>query len=153
MTIGKNLFERIRVMFAIPDWCKKYQDSPQSTVYISGVSEGTCDLITGEKIHFAKVKIKISPSNGLLFSTSIDEKMKLKMIEGGFLESICHGVLDVMLIGPLYPINRFQCDICTVEMDPRRSSKLAFRFAARDAVQSFLSNDPYNKIYDWGYKV
>ena len=108
-------------------------------------------MITGEKLHYAKVGLDLSPSDSLIFKTTIKDEIKKLCEKERWLESICFGVLDVMLVGPMTPINNFNCVISLVEIDPRRSSRLAFRFAARAAVQDFLSKEPYQKIYGWGY--
>ncbi len=139
-------------MVSIEDWGNKYNRAPKVTLNSSKYVEGICEMITGEKLHYAKVGLNLSPADTLLFKATIDEESRKICEKEGWIEAICFGVLDVMLIGPMTPVNNFSCVISHVEINPRRSSKLAFRFAARTAVQDFFSKEPYQKIYGWGYK-
>lgn len=136
----------------ISDWAHKYENAPKVSLHSSKYVEGFCEMISGERPHFAKIGLRFSPSEDLQFKISIDEETKKLCEKNGWIESICFGVLDVMLVGPMTPINNFSCEISYIEMDIRRSSRLAFRFAARTAVQNFLSKEPYQRIYDWGYE-
>lgn len=138
-------------MVTIKKWGEKYNNAPKVTICNSQYVEGVCEMISGEKMHFAKVGLDLSPAATLAFDTSVDEEVKKVCIKKGWFDSICYGVLDVMLIGPMTPINHFNCLISRVEIDLRRSSRLAFRFAARKATQHFLTTEPYNRIYGWGY--
>ncbi|MDL2321811.1 hypothetical protein LJC47_05645 [Desulfosarcina sp. OttesenSCG-928-B08] len=141
-------------MFSIKDWGDNIKQSPKERLLTSKYVTGCSDSLIGEKYHYAKVGLEISPSDVLIFRADVklDEGLKELCEKEKLIESIWYGVLDVMLIGPIKPINFFSCVLKHIEINPRRATRLAFRFAARQAVNKLLSESTHQKIYGWGYK-
>lgn len=138
-------------MNILEQWIDKYNSAPRVALHRSKYVEGVCDIITDEQRHYAKVGLDMSPAKNIVFNVDIDKELKKFCEKEGWIKSICYGVLDVMLIGPMLPVNLFSCVITQIEMDPYNSTNLAFRLAARIAVQDLLSYSPVQRIYGWGY--
>jgi hypothetical protein len=136
-------------MVTIFDWLKKFEDLPSVTIHSKKHIEGVCKMVTGARSLFGIVGITLSPSEELVFETSLKEEVRNRCEDEKWIEHICLGVLDVMLTGPPTPINHFRCVIDKIEYHEIDSSKQAFRLAARDATQKFLAQETYNRL--WGY--
>jgi hypothetical protein len=91
--------------------------------------------------------VEFSPLDKLNFTIDLSSETEQYCREKGYIDAICFGVLDVMLVGPLTPICHFDCVIKGIEYHERRSSRLAFRLAARNAVQLYLSKQRFNSLW------
>jgi Elongation factor G, domain IV len=129
-------------MVTIADWLRNYEDLQPVGIRKKSRIEGTCKKVMGARSLFAKVSLEFSPSNGLEFVSTLSGEEQQACEEEGWLQPICLGVLDVMLVHPVTPINVFRCAIVAVEYHPIDSSRQAFRLAARQAAEEFLRMKP-----------
>ena len=136
-------------MISVETWSKQFKSIKPVTIHQSGLARGACDILSGERFHFANVTLEFSPSDNLNFIADFESDVIELFQQKGYLNAICFGVLDVMLVGPLYPISNFNCVIKNVEYHDRKSSRLAFRLAARNGTQIFLSRQAFNSIAGW----
>ena len=133
-------------MVTISDWLKKFDDLPTVTVHSTRRVEGVCKIVTGARSLFAKVEMEFSPSDRLVFEASLSEAIRNRCEEEKWMDYLCIGVLDVMLVGPPTPINCFRCNVDFIDFHDIDSTKQAFRLAGRDAAQNFLSQETFNKL-------
>lgn len=135
-------------MITIDDWLSFFKRQPDVTIHSSGYVEGACDLLSGERFHYAKIGLNFSPSNQLLFEMSLPEEVENRCKNEPWIDFICYGVLDIMLLGPITPINAFNCTIKYIDFHEKRSSNLAFRLAARTATTNFLAQQTFNGLWN-----
>ena len=125
-------------MVTINDWLKSFKNLPKVAVHQCGNVEGLCKRATGGRFLFAKVGLEFQPCSELIFDVSLNSTDERILKDEEWFKYVCLGVLDVMLVRPLKPINYFKCIINKIEYHDIDSSPLAFRLAARDAAEKFL---------------
>lgn len=131
----------------IKSWLKRFENCADVTVHKTEYVDGVCGIVTGEKIHYAKIGITFAPSDSLIFESSLQSDIENRCNDEQWIDSLCYGVLDVMLLGPITPITRFKCTIEKIEYHEKRSSKLAFKLAARSATMKYLSSQTINGLW------
>lgn len=89
-------------------------------------------------IRYAKVKIRLSPSETLQVVDELDEDKSETLRHNSWFEQIVFGVLDVMMTSLPTPHRYFKLTILDVDIDEIASVPIAFRLAARDAAQKIL---------------
>lgn len=129
-------------MDKINEWFEYFKHHEGRTVRHTQRVQGLYKKVfAGGRTIFAGVGMEISPSDQLSFSTDLSEEEQLIIGNAEYFESICMGVLDVLLVQPPIPVKRFACRIDKIEYHEIDSSPRAFRLAARDAAEKFLKED------------
>jgi len=112
----------------------------QTSIPVKSANEGwgECDIHTGGLLIYARVRIRISPSEDLHVNDHLDRQYSALLNSNNWFDYIIYGVLDVMLVDKGGPHKKFSLDILEVLADEIRSKPIAFRLAARDATMKIL---------------
>lgn len=130
-------------MIEFADWVKSYQNLSSVGVHSSHEVRGLCKKVLGGRALFAEVEISISPSSELKFIQKLSINDYEIADKEGWINAICLGVLDVMIVRPLIPISAFECSIKFIGYHNIDSSKQAFRMAGRNAAEQFLAQEKF----------
>jgi hypothetical protein len=99
---------------------------------------GICDIITGPRRMYARVRIGISPGDTLNIVSVLDEGIYDRLEREGFLDFIVYGVLDVLLVEKVIPCTSFTLMLFEADIHDVHSSQMAFRCAAQDAARQLI---------------
>ncbi len=130
-------------MIEFINWIKAYQHLPPVGIHSSYTIKGSYKKVLGGRALFAEVEIAISPSNNLKFTQSLSNNDYEVAKNEGWMNSICIGVLDVMIVRPLVPITTFECNVMSINYHDIDSSRQAFKMAGRRAAEQFLKQEKF----------
>ncbi len=96
---------------------------------------GICKKHTGPMYFYAIVEIKLEPAKEIQFVDILSEEKRHKMLIEDWYDEVLYGVMDILLIRT---IGKFKLTILDVDFTDIESRKIAFRWAARNAVLECL---------------
>lgn len=130
-------------MFDINDWIESYQHLPPVGVNNPASAKGVCKKVLGGRALYAEIEIYISKADHLKFTHGLaNSEYELAKSEN-WIDGVCFGVLDVMIVRPLIPISIFECSINLIKYHNIDSSVQAFRLAGREAAEQFLKQEKF----------
>lgn len=132
-------------MVTIRDWASSIENAPLVGISTTKQVEGVCKVGRGGRFLFAAVEMTFAPHEALLLEASVPGEDGGTAKAEGWIDSALMGVLDVMLVGPPVPINKFRCTLDAIKHHPVDSSPEAFRLAGRKAAEAYLSCEVLNR--------
>jgi hypothetical protein len=120
----------------LEEWATSIIKKPSAKLKEPVEVDGLRDAHLGPRWEYAKVRMRIEPSDGFDVRFEISQNMSTK--QSTYLDAAIMGLLDVILLAESSPLIDIRVIVIGLEEHEVDSSPRAFRMAGRDAGQNLL---------------